>query len=195
MSARTPTLLVLAGPNGAGKSTFFEQFLRQTGIHFVNADVLARAIAADDPMGVSSVAAKAADVARRALLGLGETFCMETVFSDPVGAKLDFLAEAQSHGYRVVLIFIGLQSAKLSQARVIQRVAEGGHDVPDEKIFERYPRTLHNLARAISFVDEVRIFDNSDADAPYRLIARLERGELLERASSVPRWARPILAR
>ena len=36
---------------------------------------------------------------------------METVFSDPRGAKLDFLKDCQSQGYVVVLIFIGLDSA------------------------------------------------------------------------------------
>lgn len=39
---------------------------------------------------------------------------METVFSDPHGAKLDFLKECQSQGYVVTLIFISLDSADLS---------------------------------------------------------------------------------
>lgn len=39
---KRPILIVLAGPNGAGKSTFYETFLEQLGLQFVNADVLAR---------------------------------------------------------------------------------------------------------------------------------------------------------
>lgn len=188
-----PTLVVLAGPNGAGKSTFFELFLRSTGIRFVNADVIARAIRPDDPMAVSLQAAEAADVVRHSLVELGESFCMETVFSDPVGAKLGFIQHAKSRGYRVVLVFVGLASAELSQARVIQRVAEGGHDVPDEKIFARYPRSLRNLERALGLADEARIFDNSDAQAPYRLVARLENGAVVERPARVPAWCAEIL--
>lgn len=187
------TLVVLAGPNGAGKSTFFERRLRMTGLRFVNADLLAKAIAPEDPAGASYAAAQVADAQRRALITKGESFCMETVFSDPAGDKLTFLREAMTGGYRVVLLFIGLESPELSQARVISRVATGGHDVPDEKIFSRFPRTLANLEQAARFVDETNLYDNSDARNPYRLIGRLERGVTVERHSPIPVWAATVL--
>lgn len=183
------TLVVLAGPNGAGKSTDFEQFLRRTGLPVVNADVIARAIAPQAPEAASYAASRAADVKRRALLAEGESFCMETVFSDPVGDKLAFLEEARTAGYRVVLLFIGLPSPELSQARVIQRVEDGGHDVPDEKLFARFPRTLENLAGALRFVDEARLYDNGDAREPFRLVARVEHGATRWRAVALPAWA------
>ncbi|SEL33230.1 Predicted ABC-type ATPase [Stigmatella aurantiaca] len=192
MSAQ-PQLVVLAGPNGAGKSTFFERRLRATGLRFVNADILARAIAPEDPASASYAAAKAADAERRELVKMGMSFCMETVFSDPAGDKLAFLREAMADGYRVVLLFIGLESPELSQARVISRVASGGHDVPDEKLFSRFPRTLENLAQAARFADETRLYDNSDARHPYRLLGRLERGRSLERFPPVPTWAAAVL--
>jgi predicted ABC-type ATPase len=72
-------------------------------------------------------------------------------------------------------------------------VAEGGHDVPDEKLFGRFPRTLANLAQAAPFVDEARLYDNSDARHPYRLLGRLERGQLVERHPPLPAWAAPVL--
>jgi predicted ABC-type ATPase len=118
---------------------------------------------------------------------------METVFSDAGGAKLAFLRDARSAGYRVVLLFIGLETAELSQARVIQRVAAGGHDVPDEKLFARFPRTLKNLSQAIGFVNEARLYDNSDAERPYRLIGRTENGAVVERHPPLPAWARAAL--
>ena len=46
-------LIVLAGPNGAGKSTFFDAFLAPTGIRFVNADLIARALAPDNPSAIA----------------------------------------------------------------------------------------------------------------------------------------------
>jgi predicted ABC-type ATPase len=186
-------LVVLAGPNGAGKSTFFERRLRGTGLRFVNADIIARAIAPEDPAGSSYAAAQAADAERRELVKLGESFCMETVFSDPAGDKLGFLRETMEAGYRVVLLFIGLDSPALSQARVIRRVDLGGHDVPDEKIFSRFPRTLKNLEQAARFVDETRLYDNSDARHPYRLLGRLERGRAVEQHPPIPAWAAAVL--
>ena len=70
------------------------------------------------------------------------SFCMETVFSDPYGAKLRFLRECRSKGYIVVLIFVGLDSVELSRGRIMERVEAGGHDVLDEKIVARLPRTF-----------------------------------------------------
>ncbi len=125
---------------------------------------------------------------------LGESFCMETVFSDPAGEKVAFLREAMDAGYRVLLLFIGLASPELSQARVIERVAQGGHDVSDEKLFSRFPRTLSNLAAlAARFVDETRLYDNSDARNPYRLVGRLMRGQITERHAPIPAWASTVL--
>ena len=94
---------------------------------------------------------------------------METVFSDPQGAKVDFLKECRSNGYSVVMVFIGLESADLSRGRIMERVEAGGHDVPDEKIVTRFPRTFANLRQALTFVDQAFLFDNSSADQPYRL--------------------------
>lgn len=162
-------------------------------MRFVNADILARAMAPEEPASASYAAAQAADAERRELVKLGESFCMETVFSDPAGDKLGFFREAMAAGYRVVLLFIGLESPELSQARVISRVTLGGHDVPDEKLFSRFPRTLENLAQAARFVDETRLYDNSNAQHPYRMIGRLERGQIVEQHPPIPAWAARVL--
>jgi hypothetical protein len=37
---------------------------------------------------------------------------------------------------------------------VMERVEAGGHDVPDEKILTRFPRTFTNLRQALSFVNQ-----------------------------------------
>jgi predicted ABC-type ATPase len=114
---------------------------------------------------------------------------METVFSDPHGAKLDFLKECQSRGYIVVLIFIGLDSADLSRGRVMERVEAGGHNVPDEKIVTRFPRTFTKLRQAVSFVDQALLFDNSSADEPYRFVAEFRDGKRRRRKGYHPAWA------
>jgi predicted ABC-type ATPase len=114
---------------------------------------------------------------------------METVFSDPQGAKLEFLKECQSNGYTVILVFIGLASAELSLGRVIQRVERGGHDVPDAKIETRFPRTFDNLRQALTFVDEALLFDNSSSDQPFRFVAAFKAGRRQRRQGFAPAWA------
>jgi predicted ABC-type ATPase len=182
-------LIVVAGPNGAGKSTFVETFLKQTGILIVNPDEVAKGLSPDSPEDVAYEAARVADTWRRDLAARGVSFCMETVFADPQGAKLEFLKECQSSGYIVILVFIGLQSAELSLGRVIQRVERGGHDVPDAKIEARFPRTFDNLRQALTFVDEALLFDNSSADQPFRFVAAFKAGKRLRRKGFAPAWA------
>ena len=87
------------------------------------------------------------------------------------GTKDRFLVECQSNGYTVRLVFVGLQSADLSRGRVMERVEAGGHDVPDDKIESRFPRTFSNLSQALRFVDATLLFDNSSSDELYRFVA------------------------
>lgn len=185
-------LVVVAGPNGAGKSTFVETFLKPTGILIVNPDEVAKGLSPDSPEEVAYEAARVADTWRRDLAARGISFFMETVFSDPQGAKLKFLKECQSNGYTVILVFIGLESAELSLGRVIQRVERGGHDVPDAKIETRFPRTFDNLRQALTFVDEALLFDNSSSDQPFRFVAAFKAGKRQRRKGVAPAWA-PIL--
>jgi predicted ABC-type ATPase len=117
-----------------------------------------------------------------------ESFVFETVFSDPFGDKLEFLRRATSAGYTVVLCFIGLESAELSDERVAMRVLQGGHDVPTDKLAARFPRTLQNLRRAIREVPHVLVFDNSDLARPFRRVAAFESGKAPELNRPLPDW-------
>jgi len=191
VAAEERVLVVVAGSNGAGKTTFVETFLTMPALRVVNADAIARALS-PTPETVAYEAARLADDVRHDLLSRGVSFCMETVFSDPEGAKVEFLREARSRGYVVILTFIGLESSDLAVARVVERVQRGGHDVPDAKIGERFPRTLRNLRAALSFVGTAFIFDNSSAEEPYRFVAELESGRVVRRGKTQPRWWREL---
>lgn len=178
-----PLLIVFAGPNGAGKSTLQRYLFGDSTIPFINADVIAA------QRGVDAYRAAAlAEEARQELFAAGASFMFETVLSDPVGAKVAFLSRARAAGYQVEIHFVGIDSAAQSRARVIQRVGEGGHDVPDDKIRERFPRILENLHRLIGAVDVLVIYDNSSKDEPYRVLARFEGGDLIELSATLPAW-------
>ena len=75
----------------------------------------------------------------------------------------------------------------LHMARVRSRMARGGHDIPEEKIRQRYDQSRINLIELMPRLTELRVFDNSfDADphaghAPQpNLILHLAKGEILE---------------
>jgi predicted ABC-type ATPase len=184
-----PILIVLAGSNGAGKSTFYETYLEQLGLQFINADVLARELGID-----AYSAAKVATSLREELLRQRVSFVFETVFSDPAGDKLAFLHDAVDLGFTVVLCFIGISGPETSERRVSQRVIEGGHDVPAEKLTTRFPRTLENLRRSIQQLPHVLIFDNDDLNDPYRLVATFESSQLTQSSPPLPPWLISILS-
>ena len=185
---KRPIVVAIAGPNGAGKTVFYNSHIRPAGLRFVNADVLVRALDLD-----AYVAARLADALRRELVRQRESFAFETVFSDPVGDKLSFLKETAAARYAVVLCFIGLESANVSEQRVAMRVSQGGHDVPSEKLTSRYPRTLANLESAIRELPYVLVFDNSDLAHPFRQVAVFESGAKLFSAKELPGWLLPLI--
>lgn len=185
---RRPVIVAIAGPNGAGKTTFYHSHLQPAGLRFVNADVLARQLNMEP-----YAAARLADSLRRELVRQRESFVFETVFSDPVGEKLEFLKTAALAGYTTVLCYIGISGPEVSDERVAMRVSQGGHDVPPEKLIARFPRTLVNLKAALRELPCVWVFDNGDLRSPFRLVTVFINGQLVQMHKPVPKWLRPLV--
>lgn len=108
-------------------------------------------------------------------------FAFETVFSHwrPRGdgtyeSKIDLIREFQHAGYFVVLIFVGLTTADLSILRVRTRRQQGGHDVPVERLRERFPRTQEAIRAASSVADMTIMFDNSRGFSKAFTLARAQ---------------------
>lgn len=186
-----PQLWLLAGGNGAGNTTFYRQFLEPRAVLFANADEMARQIDPASPEQHSYRAAQMVEHLRRQLLRERKSFCFETVFSHP--SKIDFLAEAKAAGYEIILVIVHLESPALNQARVAQRVSEGGHAVPPDKVVSRIPRTLENLRKALPLCDQVHVLDNSSASSPFERVAVLKAQVPVFLAEPLPEWVGELL--
>jgi predicted ABC-type ATPase len=182
---------MLVGGNGSGKSTFYELFLKDLGLPFVNADNLAKIAYPEDPEGRSRHAAKLAEGMRKNLLLSGQSFCFETVYSHP--SKIDFVAKAKALGYYVVLVMIHLNNTDLNQARVAERVSVGGHTVPSEKIISRVPRMLRHVQMSLPLCDLVTVYNNSSQDDPYQRVFTIEHGKETKHLNPLPTWAEQLL--
>lgn len=98
-------------------------------------------------------------VYREELLQGGKSFGFETVASRE--DKLQFAKKAKSLGYYIMLLFVTAGSPEQCCNRIAQRVAAGGHDVPRDKVFSRYERTMAFLPEYIELADHAEVFDNS----------------------------------
>lgn len=177
-----PVLHVIAGPNGAGKTTFYREVLRPaTHLEFVNADVIAAERWPDEAATRAYDAARLAAEERDRRLAARQSFATETVFSHE--SKLDLVQTAVRAGYLVTLHVI-LVPEELAVARVADRVAHGGHDVPVEKIRQRFARLWGHIRAAIAVAGEAHVYDNTNAADPYRLVATYRDGRLV----GAPRW-------
>ena len=197
----TPVFYLLAGPNGAGKSTLYrsavEEGLIPATAEFINADLYEATQLQQlaDPAERSRQARLWADARRAQCLTKDKSFASETVFSHT--SKLDLISAAQRAGFAVVLLVVCVDDPQQLLGRVGQRVQEGGHPVPPERILARYPRTVRHLGVAVRRADLALLYDTSvPADGhfqPPRLVARLRSGTVSWQAATLPVWARRVL--
>lgn len=131
-----------------------------------------------------------ADFLHESLVASETSFSFETVMSHP--NKIALLRSAQVKGFRNYLYFVATEDPAINISRVQFRVNEGGHDVPRDKIIDRYYRSLDNLVSAIRVTDRAFIFDNSGAESTE--IAEVTGGRNVEiKNSNVPVWFKKYL--
>jgi predicted ABC-type ATPase len=135
----------------------------------------------------SYFASVAADFLRVKLMEKKFTITLETVMSSP--QKINLLEQARISGYRTYLYYVATNDPSINISRVSNRVAQGGHDVPKEKIITRYHRSLDLLFEAIKHTDRAYLFDNSTPNANKQLIAEVTSGRTLKICTnSIPFW-------
>jgi predicted ABC-type ATPase len=137
----------------------------------------------------SYLASVASDFLRQKLMEQRISFTLETVMSHP--SKVDLLTQAQAAGYRTYLYFVATDDPAINISRVKSRVKLGGHAVPEDKIAERYHRSLELLMTAMRHTNRAYVFDNSGntLDQRYTWLAEITEGRELElKSGQVPAW-------
>lgn len=186
-----PRVILIAGPNGSGKSTL-TNFFMEKGMDFgeyVNPDEIAKELGGDYDKAVRE-AQRLAESRRSELLNSGISHSFESVMSHP--SKIEYLVTAKTKGFEVILLFVGINDPLINVKRVENRVAKGGHDVPREKVVERYKRTMDMLYQAAITADQALIFDNTDSTSGITQAAKVEHGRLLDWDPRFP-WVRKYL--
>lgn len=168
-------LYIISGCNGAGKTTASYTVLPEIldCNEFVNADEIARGLSPFNPESVAIEAGRLMLQRIETLLEKNVSFSIETTLATK--SYINLIHRAQAQGYCVKLLFFWLNSPELAILRVAERVAKGGHNIPEDIIRRRYVAGIRNLFRLfMNEVDYWDIYDNSFH--PRQLIASGGRG-------------------
>jgi predicted ABC-type ATPase len=186
-----PTMFILAGPNGAGKSTLYEKVIAQiVKAPFINADQIQKTELQDQSMNAAYEAARIAETRRQDKIANKQSFVTESTFSHP--AKLELIKHAKAAGFRVIVYHVNVRTANISVARVASRVESGGHNVPEDKIRERFERNQHLIKEAVLRADRAFVFDNSALNKHPSLSMEFLEGQVARVSGNVPEWARSL---
>lgn len=112
-----------------------------------------------DPSDRYKIAMDSCDILRNTLLEQGVSFGFETVASRE--DKLEFVRRAKTMGYYIDFIFVTAGTPEKCYERVQERVKAGGHDVPKDKVYSRFERTMGFLPKYLELADHAEVWDNS----------------------------------
>ena len=200
-----PCISVLAGTNGAGKSSILGEMLARQGSEYFNPDTATQQILAANPgIPLETANSEAWRMGKRLLekaISARIDFAFETTLG---GSSITGLLErALSEGLEVRVWYVGLNSPEQHLRRVRSRVRHGGHDIPEQRIRERYLQSRMNLIRLLPKLTELHVYDNSAEADPHEGRAPEPRlllhclGGMVERScdlTHVPEWAKSIVA-
>jgi predicted ABC-type ATPase len=172
-----PELWIVAGPNGAGKTTSVQRKPIAgllPPVRFLNPDdrtlVKLRAAGyrgfADAPLDVQTrLFIESADEVTadlEAAVARGEAVGVETVLSSE--KYLPLVEAVVARGGAAGLLYVALSSPEIARERVAARVRRGGHGVPDDKVRQRWQRSLDYLPRFATKAAAFWVVDNSGSD-------------------------------
>ncbi len=174
--------IIYAGVNGAGKSTFYNM-KRQYDFPRVNTDEIVKEFGdwknIADVMKAGKIAVQRINEYLSCNISFNQetTLCGRSIFKN--------ISRAKQQGYMVEMFYVGLDSPSIAKERIANRVAKGGHGIPDTDVERRYAESLQNLKRAIEICDLISIYDNTDV---MRRIAIYKKGQLCVKSKSIPKW-------
>jgi predicted ABC-type ATPase len=163
---KAPVCHIVAGANGSGKTTFALHFLPQYAacLEFVNPDLIAGGLSPFDPVRSAVKAGRLVLERIKELSDARRDFGFETTLSGR--GYLVWLMTLKRAGYRIHLHYIWAPDGGFLTARIRQRVAAGGHFVPDADVVRRRERSLRLMKEYAALADKLCVFDNS-GPAPF----------------------------
>ena len=116
-------------------------------------------------------------------------FCYETNFSS---THLYWPELFKKNNYELNMIYLCMNSIQEAKKRVIIRVQNGGHFVPDDEINTRYYDGFSNLNTHFSFFDNIHMFDSSGYLQQPKHLLSIQNGQIA-RITSFPVYLKKLI--
>lgn len=198
------TIQVFAGVNGSGKSSILGERIKAAGGFFYNPDSFTSELMVADPsLSLKEAQSHAWAHGRDSLeeaIRTGKTYAFETTLGGNTITRI--LMNAAKSGTKISVFYIGLASVELNIERVAARVANNGHDIPTEKIIQRWTGSVVNICNLLPHLNDLFVYDNSESVAcgespKTKLLVSIRDQKLLTPNSVLlspdyPEWAQPI---
>lgn len=165
-----PRLYIISGCNGSGKTTASYTLLPDllNCREFVNSDEFAKSLSPFDPAAASVTASRYMLMKINYLLERRADFCVETTLA--TRSLMKIIQQAQGLDYEITILYFWLNSPELAIQRVHDRVAAGGHNIPDHVVRRRYVMGLQYFFDTyIPVIDRWVLADNSRS--PFTVVA------------------------
>ena len=107
-------------------------------------------------------------------------------------SKVHFLKLAKRNNYRTYLYFVATNDPIINFERIKTRVIKGGHNVSEQKVTERYKRSIHLLSEGLQQAYRCFVFDNTTS---LNLISEYKEGKPVFIGGTSASWHTPISAR
>jgi len=188
-----PVLYILGGANGSGKTTWYNSQVSigdiAPSIPFINIDnivllELGNYTAENLALGESIAQQRIAGFIERK-----ESFMIESNLSKK--SDYEWIKRMQRHGYYAVLYFLGTDDVEINKDRVLNRVAQGGHDIAVPIIEQRYRMGLTYLKSEILNFTDAYLYDSSDKIP--KQMAVLKKGKIIEQIDNPSLWVKEVL--
>lgn len=182
-----PVLAVVIGANGAG-TTWARANRDLLPSPFYNADSIAEGLGDANSVELQVRARALVDREIAERLVNGDDFGFESTWSG--ASRPAIVRDAANRGYHTRAVFLGTKAPEINIERVLRRVLEGGHDIPESEIRRRWNRAFENLLGMWEVIETIHVMDSSRERV--QLIAEKRDGETSTLASGLPTWAERI---
>lgn len=170
---------IIAGVNGVGKTTLTGVLKNELNLGCViDVDQLVKLASGDNVAG-----SRIGIMKIRSCIHTGQSFTQETTLSGHHVIKT--IQKAKSLGYKIIVYYIGLNTAEESIKRIKNRVEKGGHNIDETIIKRRFKKRFADLVKIMPLCDEIRFYDN---DNDFQFIGVLKKKQLIEKCQSNPIW-------